>query len=60
MRYCLVLNSNKDLTYKIIFHFFPKDEKLKKTWSKFTGRPGFKFSVVCAKHLENKYVCDEN
>ena len=60
MRYCSVLNCNTDQTFKIRFHSFPKDEKFKKTWSNFTGRPGFwtpgKFSVVCAKHFENKYV----
>ena len=37
-------------TYKIRFHSFSKNEKLKKTWSNFTGRPGFwtpgKFSGV--------------
>ena len=58
---CSVLNCNTDQTYKIRFHSFPKDEKFKKTWSNFTGKPGFwtpgKFSVVCAKHFENKYVC---
>ena len=35
----------------------------KKTWSNFTGRLGFrtlgKFSVVSAKHFENKYVCGQ-
>ena len=35
-------------------------KSFKKTWSNFTGKPGFwtpgKFSVVCAKHVENKYV----
>ena len=30
MRYCSVLNCNTDQTYKIRFHSFPKDEKLKK------------------------------
>jgi len=55
-----VLNWYTDQTYKIRFHYFPKDEKFKKKMSNFTGRPGFwtpgKFSVVCAKHFENKYV----
>ena len=50
-----------DQTYKIRFHSFPKDKKFKKTWSNFTGRTGFwtqgKFSVVCGKHFEDKYVC---
>ena len=56
----IVLNCNTDQTYTIRFHSFPEDEKLKKTWSNFTGRPGFrtpgKFSVVCAKNFKNKYV----
>ena len=30
MRYCSVLNCNTDQTYKIRFHSFPEDEKLKK------------------------------
>ena len=30
MRYCSVLNCNTDQMYKIRFHSFPKDEKLKK------------------------------
>ena len=30
MRYCSVLNCNTDQTYKIRFHSFLKDEKLKK------------------------------
>ena len=55
-----MLNCYTDPTYKIRFHSFSKDEKLKKTWSNFIGKPGFwtpgKFSVVCAKHVENKYV----
>ena len=41
MRYCSVLNCNTDQTYKIRFHSFPKDEKLRKSWSNFTERPGF-------------------
>ena len=30
MKYCSVLICNTDQTYKIRFHSFPKDEKLKK------------------------------
>ena len=55
-----MLICNTDQTYKIRFHSVPKDEKLKKTWVNFSGKPGFwtpgKVSVVRAKHFENKYV----
>ena len=65
MRYCSVLNCNTDQTYKIRFHSFSKDEKLKKK-RRVTSQQGQvsglreKFSVVCAKHLENKYVSGRN
>ena len=56
---CSVLNCYTDQTYKIRFHSFPKDEKFKKPWSNFTGKPGFripgKFSVVCVKMLKTSY-----
>ena len=44
MRYCTLLNYGTDQIYKIKFHSFP----------------GFstqgKFSVICAKYFETKYV----
>ena len=55
-----MLNCYTDQTYKIRFHSFSKDEKFKKREITSQENQGFwtpgKFSVVCAKHVENKYV----
>ena len=36
-----MLNCNTDQTYKVRFHSFPKDEKLKKTVEKLHRKAGF-------------------